>query len=161
MAVGFLIVASGAYTPTPEDVPGKSNEGSAEGAASRINVVWILLDACRAQNLSCYGYERKTSPNIDRLASRGVLFEQHFTQGLMTAISVPSYMTGRDFAANCVFVGPEHRGLHEPVVAYDERNPPNMILPGPHSPTPKRNRLTNRRAGHKMNVLYRSDAVLF
>ncbi len=63
----------------------------------RPNVVWILFDALRAENLSCYGYERPTSPIMDRLAAEGVLFEQHYTQGLWTAISVPSYMTGRYF----------------------------------------------------------------
>lgn len=66
------------------------------------NVVWILLDACRAKNLSCYGYERPTSPNIDKLAARGVVFEQHFSQSCRTATSVPSYMTGRYFATQCL-----------------------------------------------------------
>jgi len=63
---------------------------------SKPNVIWILLDACRV-NLSCYGYERQTSPNIDEIASRGVLFEQNFAQSVETISSVPSYMTGRYF----------------------------------------------------------------
>ncbi len=60
-----------------------------------INVVWILLDACRADHLSCYGYARPTSPNIDALAARGVLFERNYAQAPNTLLSVPSYMTGR------------------------------------------------------------------
>ena len=73
------------------------------------NVIWIVLDACRAENLSCYGYERPTSPNIDRLAERGVVFENHFAQGLWTALSVPSYMTGRYFPASClVYAGGDY-----------------------------------------------------
>lgn len=74
-------------------------------APSKPNVIWILLDACRAQNLSCYGYARKTSPNIDKLAARGVVFEQCFCQGPETVESVPSFMTGRYFPVQCLGVG--------------------------------------------------------
>jgi arylsulfatase A-like enzyme len=63
------------------------------------NIVWILLDTCRARNLSCYGYERPTSPNLDKLARQGILFENHFAQATFTVPSVPSYMSGRYFPA--------------------------------------------------------------
>jgi arylsulfatase len=63
--------------------------------AEVINVVWIVLDALRADHLSAYGYERPTSPAIDALAARGVLFENHWAQAPNTIWSVPSYMTGR------------------------------------------------------------------
>ena len=61
------------------------------------NVVWILLDACRPDHLSCYGYRRPTSPTLDQLAQGGALFERHFAQAPMTKLSVPSYFTGRFF----------------------------------------------------------------
>ncbi len=63
--------------------------------AAPLNVVWILLDACRPDHLSSYGYHRPTSPNIDALAARGVLFERNYAQGPNTLLSVGSYMTGR------------------------------------------------------------------
>ncbi len=66
------------------------------------NVIWILMDTLRAENLSAYGYERPTSPNIDALGARGVLFENHFSQGLWTMISVPTLLTGRYFPVNIV-----------------------------------------------------------
>ena len=47
-------------------------ENSQRIGKDKPNIIWILLDACRV-NLSCYGYERLTSPNIDKLASRGIL----------------------------------------------------------------------------------------
>jgi len=59
------------------------------------NVLWIVLDACRADRLSCYGYHLPTSPNIDAVAERGVIFEHNFSQAPATAPSVPIYMTGR------------------------------------------------------------------
>jgi arylsulfatase A-like enzyme len=38
------------------------------------NVLVIVIDTVRADHLSSYGYQRETSPNIDRLASESVLF---------------------------------------------------------------------------------------
>lgn len=70
---------------------------SGAGAAERPNVVWILLDACRADHLSCYGYERETTPQLDALARRGVLFERNFSQAPCTVESMPSYLTGKYF----------------------------------------------------------------
>lgn len=40
------------------------------------NVILITVDSLRPDHLSCYGYEKKTSPNIDKIAQEGVLFKQ-------------------------------------------------------------------------------------
>lgn len=69
--------------------------------AARPNVVFIVLDAVRADHLSAYGYHRPTSPHLDELAARGVLFEQHYAQANATKASLPSYMTGRYFPVLC------------------------------------------------------------
>ena len=39
---------------------------------SDFNIVLITIDALRADHLSCYGYERNTSPNIDKIAEKMV-----------------------------------------------------------------------------------------
>ncbi len=39
------------------------------------NVLLVSIDTVRRDHLSCYGYERETSPNIDSLADQGVLFQ--------------------------------------------------------------------------------------
>lgn len=54
------------------------------------NILWIVLDAQRADRLGCYGYDRPTSPNIDRLASEGLRAEVCISQG---GYSLPSYAT--------------------------------------------------------------------
>jgi len=72
-------------------------EEGAAAAGRKPNIIWLLLDACRAANLSCYGYERATSPHIDALARRGLLCEWHFAQSHCTNWSVSSYLTGRYF----------------------------------------------------------------
>jgi arylsulfatase A-like enzyme len=42
------------------------------------NVILIVVDALRAQELSCYGYNRNTTPHIDQFAKNGTLFEKAF-----------------------------------------------------------------------------------
>jgi arylsulfatase A-like enzyme len=83
----------------------ESRPAPQKAADTKPNVVWIVLDALRAANLSCYGYERETTPNLDGLASRGVLFEKAFSQANGTALSVPSYMTGKYFPVFCLSSG--------------------------------------------------------
>ena len=53
------------------------------------------MDAVRADHLSCYGYHRKTSPNIDRLAKEGVLFERVFSTAEWSYPSHASIFTGK------------------------------------------------------------------
>lgn len=52
------------------------------------------MDALRADHLSCYGYERETTPTIDRLASDGVVFERCFTPATWTRPVAASICTG-------------------------------------------------------------------
>jgi arylsulfatase A-like enzyme len=54
------------------------------------NVLLISLDACRADHLGSYGYERDTSPFLDELADRGTRFSNAFINTLGTA---PSHTT--------------------------------------------------------------------
>lgn len=60
-----------------------------------MNVLWFVVDTLRADHLSCYGYFRKTSPNIDRLAEEGVLFENSYASAIATGPGFTSLFTGR------------------------------------------------------------------
>jgi len=51
------------------------------------NIILISIDALRADHLSCYGYHRNTSPNIDQLAREGILFKNCFSQATWTRAS--------------------------------------------------------------------------
>ena len=75
-----------------------------------VNVVVIVLDTLRADRLGCYGYARETSPNLDRLASEGFLFENTVTASPWTAPSLISLMTSLYPAAHDVRDTP-HPGL--------------------------------------------------
>jgi len=59
------------------------------------HVVLISLDTCRPDRLSCYGYPKKTTPNIDRLAAHGVLFANAYTPIPTTLPAHCSMMTGQ------------------------------------------------------------------
>jgi len=61
--------------------------------ASHYNLLIIVLDAVRADHLSCYGYPRKTSPNIDSLSSEGTLFKHAYSQSSCTVPAVHSMLT--------------------------------------------------------------------
>jgi arylsulfatase A-like enzyme len=67
---------------------------SAPPAAAR-NVLLIVWDTVRAENLSLHGYGRRTSPNLELLASRGARFEQAFATAPWTLPSHSSLFTGR------------------------------------------------------------------
>lgn len=59
------------------------------------NVVLIVMDTVRADHLSCYGYYRKTTPNIDKIANKGVLFENAFSAASWSPPSHASIFTGK------------------------------------------------------------------
>jgi arylsulfatase A-like enzyme len=59
------------------------------------NVLVIVIDTLRADHLSSYGYARPTSPNIDRVASQGVLFENPYSTTSWSFPSHVSLLTGR------------------------------------------------------------------
>ena len=65
------------------------------GAAGRPNFLVILIDTLRRDHLSCYGYERATSPNIDRLAADGVVFDRCLTVAPWTYPTVKGLFSGR------------------------------------------------------------------
>ena len=39
-----------------------------------MRILFVDIDSLRPDHLSCYGYHRETSPNIDRVAKEGVRF---------------------------------------------------------------------------------------
>jgi len=55
----------------------------------------MTLDTTRADHLSCYGYHRLTSPNLDRLAENSVLYTQAIAPASWTLPSHASLFTGK------------------------------------------------------------------
>lgn len=59
------------------------------------DVLLVTIDALRADHVSAYGYRRKTTPAIDRLAAEGALFEYAYCATPHTSYSITSLMTGK------------------------------------------------------------------
>jgi Sulfatase len=59
------------------------------------NVLLIVLDTVRADHLSLYGYERPTTPTLERLAKRGIRFDAARATAPWTLMSHASFFTGR------------------------------------------------------------------
>jgi len=59
------------------------------------NIVYILADDLGYAELGCYGQEKIHTPNIDRLASQGMRFTQHYCGNAVCAPSRCSLMTGK------------------------------------------------------------------
>lgn len=69
--------------------------GSAAGA--RPHIVFVVLDAARADHFGVYGYARDTTPNIDRIAKDSLVFRNAISECSYTVCSMPSLLTGLSF----------------------------------------------------------------
>jgi len=61
------------------------------------NIVWIVVDALRADRMSCYGHEGyawPTTPALEGLAQRGILYENAYSVSSDTRSSTASLLTG-------------------------------------------------------------------
>ena len=73
----------------------RSRSGGSVAAPGSKNLILIVLDTVRADSLGIYGYARDTTPNLGKLASRGVRFDRAFSTAPWTAPSHASLFTGR------------------------------------------------------------------
>ena len=71
------------FVPVPASVP------------KDFDVLLITIDTTRADHLGAYGYKRPTSPNIDKLAAEGTVFEHGWAHAPSTRYSIPAILTGR------------------------------------------------------------------
>jgi arylsulfatase A len=62
--------------------------------AATPNIIYILLDDAGYGDLSCYGQKKFQTPNIDRLASEGIKFTQHYSGSTVCAPTRSVLMSG-------------------------------------------------------------------
>jgi arylsulfatase A-like enzyme len=65
--------------------------------------VIVVVDTLRFNHLGCYGYERNTSPSVDRFAGEAVRFDRAYASSSWTQPSVASMLTGLHPGAHTVF----------------------------------------------------------
>ena len=60
-----------------------------------MKVIILLVDSLRADHMGCYGYSKNTSPHIDDIARRNMLFENAISQSNWTYPSIYAMISGR------------------------------------------------------------------
>ena len=93
-----LLIAVAVYSQLRFEPPGRPEGGADEIRAlperERLNVIFIVIDMLRADRLSAYDYERRTSPILKAMASEGVQFMNVEAQSSWTKASMASMWTG-------------------------------------------------------------------
>ena len=85
----------------------------------KMNVLFIAVDDLRPQ-LNCYGYDDIKSPNIDKLAAQGLLFNRAYCQQAVCSPSRTSLLTG---------YRPESVGVVDLNTHFRENKPNVITLP--------------------------------
>ena len=98
----FFFFCSTPYALDADPPLGQEPSASLSGKYKDYNVILIIADAMRYDHLSCYGYAKETSPNIDQLAKHGVIFTNAFSQSHNTLGSVVSIFTSLYPSSHCV-----------------------------------------------------------
>ncbi len=57
------------------------------------NVIFYVIDGAAADLMSVYGYNRRTTPNLERIAAEGAVFERAYSNASWTRPSTASFMT--------------------------------------------------------------------
>lgn len=83
------------------------------------NILFIGIDDLRPE-LGCYGSEIAVTPNLDKLASEGLLFERAYCQQAICGPSRASILTG---------IRPETSGVYHNYIKFREANPQVVTLP--------------------------------
>lgn len=105
------------------------HDAGVEQSDGRPNIVFLMTDDQRWDTLGCYGREDVLTPNIDRLAKQGVIFDNAY---YAVAICMPSRVTmftGRYFSDHQVgFTYPYNRTL--PKVEFADSYPAQLKAAG-------------------------------
>lgn len=99
--------------------PGFSKRRARRSSEPAPNIVVFSVDNLTPDHVGAYGYERHpTTPNIDRLAERGLLFERAYSYYPQTRIFMSSMLFGRKTPAF---------GRHRPPRAYQDESLTRML----------------------------------
>jgi arylsulfatase A-like enzyme len=78
-------------------VPGAHAAGEFSGKPHP-NIVFVLLDAARADHFTCYGYGKETTPCMDEISRQGVVFLNNYSPATETFNSMPLIFSSRYYS---------------------------------------------------------------
>lgn len=116
--LGLLAISGGwiAFGPARE----------AKAAPRSPDVVFFVVDTLRADRMSVYGAQRRTTPNLERWAKEGVTFDRAYAPAPWTLPSVASLLTGYYPETHGAGVWESVRSQHSPATAL---TPAALTLP--------------------------------
>ena len=97
----------------------KTTDQASDQQKQKPNILFIAIDDLRPE-LGCYGSEIAVTPNLDRLADNGLLFNRAYCQQAICSPSRASLMTG---------ARPETINVIENYTYFRELNPDIITLP--------------------------------
>jgi arylsulfatase A-like enzyme len=99
--------ASAAAAPPPKADDGSHWERPQKQAGNNLNLIVLVADTFRADNLAPYGSQFVDCPNLNRFAEQSVIFEQAHPEGLPTIPTRRVLYTGRRILPTYYFRQPE------------------------------------------------------
>jgi arylsulfatase A-like enzyme len=93
LVAAAYLVATRPWRATPVQ-DARPAAGARAAPCAGCNVLLIVLDAARADHFALYGYERATTPRLERLAREAVVFDRAYAEASYTVASVASLLTG-------------------------------------------------------------------
>ena len=83
----LALLLSACWSTTPDSLPA--------GSPDQPDIIFVSIDTLRADHLSSYGYERETSPFLDRLAAEGTRFAHARSASPWTLPAHTTMLTGQ------------------------------------------------------------------
>lgn len=102
-------------------------------AATKPNIIYIMCDDMGYGDLGCYGQKYINTPNIDRMASEGMLFTQAYAGSPVSAPSRASLMTGQH-SGHCEVRGNKEYWGDSPKVKYGDNIDYSVVGQHPYDP---------------------------
>ncbi len=93
-------LAGSAANAPPEEMAASeetslAKSGDSQRSVETPSILLIVVDTLRKDHLSCYGYQRSTSPNLERLASSAMVYTMAFSQAPWTTPSIGSLLSSQ------------------------------------------------------------------
>lgn len=98
------VAGASSVSPGPTSAPATSGSAAANVPAAlpkpgtfsgNPDIILITLDTVRADRTSVYGYDQKTTPHLEQLASRGVVFDHAYAPGSDTQRALMPLVSGK------------------------------------------------------------------
>jgi arylsulfatase A-like enzyme len=65
-----------------------------QGTSGKPNILIFVLDALSARHMSLYGYQRETTPNLTKFASRANVYHAHYSTANFTSAGTATLLSG-------------------------------------------------------------------